>query len=77
MSRNDISQLQSSFPKGLAQPAIRALHGAGITHLEQLENWTETELRKLHGMGPRALETLRVALNERGLCFAEEESKEP
>jgi hypothetical protein len=60
----------SDFPK-LAAPAIRALHGAGYTRLEQLTQITEAELSKLHGMGPRAIDVLKTALRERGLSFRE------
>ncbi len=58
------------FPKGLAQPAIRALLSAGYTRLDQLTAARESDLRKLHGMGPRALGLLRNALAARGLSFA-------
>ena len=61
----------SGFPPGLAQPAIRALHGAGITNLDQLTKVTEDDLLKLHGMGPNAMGLLRDALKERGKSFAE------
>lgn len=60
----------SDFPKGLAQPALRALHGAGLTRLEQLTAISEAELLRLHGMGPKAMGALRQALAERGLSFA-------
>jgi hypothetical protein len=62
----------SDFPK-LAQPALRALHGAGYTRLEQLTQTTEADLGKLHGMGERAMDVLRNALREKGLSFKEPE----
>lgn len=43
--------------------------GAGYTQLEQLARSSESELEALHGMGPRAVSALRVALHERGLAF--------
>lgn len=58
------------FPKGLAQPAIRALLSAGYTRLDQLTAARESDLLKLHGMGPKALALLRSALSARGLSFA-------
>lgn len=64
------SNLQSDFPAGVSQPALRALHGAGIQRLEQLAAFSEAELLKLHGMGPKALGLLRQALEARGLQFA-------
>lgn len=61
---------ENNFPK-LAQPALRALAGAGITHLEQLTGYGESEIRQLHGIGPSALKALREALNAKGLSFCE------
>jgi len=62
------------LPARLSQPALRALHQAGITRLEQLTAFREADLRKLHGMGPKALDLLRTALAERGLTFAGDEA---
>jgi hypothetical protein len=56
----------------LASPAQRALAGAGITRLAQLAGMTEKELSQLHGIGPNALKTLRLALQEKGLSFLPE-----
>jgi hypothetical protein len=61
---------ESDFPAGLASPARRALAGAGFTRLDQLTRVGASELMKLHGMGPRALEQLRAALAARGKSFA-------
>jgi predicted flap endonuclease-1-like 5' DNA nuclease len=61
-----------AWPKGVAAPAQRALSSAGITRLEQLAGVKESDLRKLHGMGPKALAALRTALEELGLTFAPE-----
>lgn len=58
----------TDFPK-ISQPALRALNGAGYTRLEQLTNISENELSKLHGMGPKALGILKVALEAKGLSF--------
>ena len=60
----------TGFPK-LSAPARRALSGAGYTHLDQLAQVSESDLEKLHGMGPTALAALRAALDERGLSFRE------
>jgi hypothetical protein len=68
-------QQKSSFPK-LAHPAQRALAGAGIQSLEQLAQFSETEIRQLHGIGPNALDQLRRALASNGLSFANEIQKE-
>lgn len=58
------------LPAGLAQPARRALAGAGYTRLEQLTQVTEAEVAQLHGIGPKALSLLRGALAAQGLSFA-------
>ena len=60
---------------GLSQPAQRALKAAGYTRLEQMAGVTEADLLKLHGVGPTAIETLRHALAEKGLAFAEPASR--
>ncbi len=61
----------SNFPPELAAPAQRALAGAGYTRLEQLTRVTEADLKKLHGMGPKAIEQLRGALAGAGLNFVD------
>jgi hypothetical protein len=61
---------ESDFPDGLAAPARRALTGAGYSRLNQLTEISEADLKKLHGVGPNAIEQLRRALAERGLSFA-------
>jgi predicted Fe-Mo cluster-binding NifX family protein len=58
----------TNLPK-LAAPARRALHGAGYTRLEDLAKVTESDVMKLHGMGPNAMQVLPNALRERGLSF--------
>lgn len=61
--------LENDFPTKLAKPALRALTGAGYSRLEQLVKLTEAELLELHGMGPKALEQLRIALAASGQSF--------
>lgn len=68
MSLNDSSK-KSDLPTELAKPARRALEGAGYVKLEQFTVLSEIEVLKLHGMGPKALEQIRLALNDRGLSF--------
>ena len=62
----------SDFPEGLAAPARRALAGAGYSRLDQLTTVSEAGLKKLHGIGPKAIDQLRRALAARGLSFAAE-----
>ena len=56
----------------LAAPARRALAAAGYSRLEQLTRVREADLKKLHGIGPNALDRLRHALAASGLSFADE-----
>ena len=53
----------------LPAPARRAQLGAGYTRLEHLTEVSESEVMRLHGMGPKAMRVLRDALRERGLSF--------
>ena len=62
---------KSDLPAGLAKPAQRALAGAGYVRLEQLTKVSEAEIRKLHGMGPKALDQIRRALAAKGQSFAD------
>lgn len=71
--KKQTTTLESDLPVTSA-PATRALHGAGITRLEQLANVSAAELLKLHGVGPKAIRILREALRERGLTFAGEQA---
>lgn len=64
-------QQESDLPVGLAQPARRALAGAGVQNLAQLTRFSEAEIKQLHGIGPNALSQLRSALAEKGLTFAD------
>lgn len=66
-----IDQLQSDLPDKLAAPARRALIGAGVWRLEQLAEFSEAELKRLHGIGPNAMQQLQQALESRGLRFRE------
>jgi len=54
----------TEWPKGVAKPAIRALHAAGYTQLEQLQKVDLSTLKHLHGMGPKALAPIEAALQE-------------
>jgi Bacterial RNA polymerase, alpha chain C terminal domain len=58
----------ADLPK-LSAPARRALSRAGYTRLDQLAQISESDLKKLHGMGPTAIAALRAALDERCLSF--------
>ncbi len=66
------SNLPDSVLPKLAAPARRALAAAGYLRLEQLSHIRESDLKKLHGIGPNALDQLRRALAAKGLSFAKE-----
>jgi hypothetical protein len=71
MNQKNTGASQSDFPTKLSKPAQRALAGAGYTSLEQLTKVTAAEIAKLHGMGPKGIGQLRLALADKGLAFAE------
>ena len=70
MKKKNNDQADSDFPTGLGAPAQRALAGAGYSRLEQLIKVTEADIKKLHGVGPHAINKLRAALEAKGLSFA-------
>ncbi|MBI5650050.1 MAG: DNA-binding protein [Chloroflexi bacterium] len=53
----------------MAQPALRALASAGHTHPNQFTQINAEDLARLHGMGPKGIEIIRAALQERGQSF--------
>ena len=65
----NIQKNNSDFPK-LGAPALRALTNAGYTKLLQLTKTSETELLKLHGMGPSTIKILKQALSRQKKNFA-------
>ena len=65
-----MTKSDSDLPGGLAAPARRALCQAGYTRIEQFSELTEAEVRQLHGMGPKAIEQIRLALADMGLSFS-------
>lgn len=63
---------QIDLPDDLAGPARRALLQAGLRRLDQLPARNAAELLKLHGIGPKAIEQLRRALDARGLKLTDD-----
>ena len=56
-----------NFPRPLPKigaPAIRALHEAGVYTLDDVRRVGLDQLATLHGVGPKALRLLRIALDE-------------
>ncbi len=72
MAQSKIDPTQYGFPRGMSQPALRALLHADITSLEQVAAAGAANILKLHGMGPKSIPMLRAALAERGMAFADE-----
>jgi hypothetical protein len=60
---------REAFPAGMGGPALRALQGAGVRALPELERWSEADLLALHGMGPKGVRVLREALAASGRRF--------
>ncbi|RTR26751.1 hypothetical protein EKG37_20820 [Robertmurraya yapensis] len=60
---------ESGFLAKLSSPARNALVHEGIDTLQQLSQYTEKEILKLHGIGPVSLPNLRKSLAEEGLSF--------
>src|SRR6478752_538952 len=56
----------------LSAPARRALENSGIKTLEQLSEFSESEILALHGMGPGSIPKLKTALHNQGLSFKKE-----
>jgi len=71
MARQSAQSADNDLPK-LAAPAQRALAAANIQRLEQLTHVAEADIKRLHGIGPNALNQLRRALAASGLSFADE-----
>lgn len=57
------------LPHQLGKPAQRVLVQAGYTQLEQLTAISEKELSSFHGIGPKAIQQLKLALKENGLSL--------
>ena len=61
----------NGFLSLISAPARRALEREGIVTLVQLASKTESEILRLHGMGPGSIPKLKKALEEEGLSFTQ------
>lgn len=59
----------TGLPGNIGAPATRALTAAGYTRLRQLADVPAAELKKLHGVGPKALRLLAEALERHGMSL--------
>ncbi|AZN41500.1 helix-hairpin-helix domain-containing protein [Paenibacillus albus] len=61
----------NDIPPGLSKPALRALSNAGLHSLADIAGMKETEFRKLHGIGPKAVDLIVAAFEAKGIAFAD------
>ena len=47
------------LPRSLGRPAIRAFARAGLVRIDQFADVREADLRRMHGVGPKAIDGLR------------------
>lgn len=57
------------FLDEVGAPARRALEREGLITLQMIAACTRQELLSLHGMGPKALETIHRHMEKEGLTF--------
>ncbi|HEY0742406.1 MAG TPA: hypothetical protein VGD40_13120 [Chryseosolibacter sp.] len=60
----------TGFLSLLPAPARRGLESAGLDSLVKVSEWSETDIAKLHGMGPKGISILKKLLTDSGLAFA-------
>lgn len=53
----------------ISKPAISALQEIGIEYLDELRDFSESDLLKLHGFGKKGLSILSEILKENGLSL--------
>lgn len=58
-----------------SQPAMQAFLLVGLTKLKDFTKITEKELKKLHGVGPKAIRIIKAELKSKGLDFKKSLSK--
>ena len=56
----------------ISAPARRALENVGIKTLNQFSKFSESEILKLHGMGPSTIPKLGHILKSNGLSFKQD-----
>lgn len=64
--------VENDFLKGIiAMPARRALGKEKIDSLEKLSDYSEKEIRQMHGFGKNSMEKLKNYMRENNLSFNE------
>jgi hypothetical protein len=64
-----MTSADAGLPRNIGAPATRSLTAAGYARLSQLANVPVSELKKLHGVGPKALRLLQEALEQQGMSL--------
>jgi DNA-directed RNA polymerase alpha subunit len=64
---------QPVFSFKLSAPALRALKGAGIYAITDFADWAEADVKKLHGIGPSAMEAIKKNMAENDIMFTDEQ----
>lgn len=62
-------KLGNDLPATISAPALRALLNANINTIGKLTHYSESDILKLHGMGPASIPKLKAALKAKGLAF--------
>jgi ERCC4-type nuclease len=57
--------------KQLSGPAQRAIIDTGVKTVEELANMSEAEIKALHGIGPSAIQTIKMFMAENGMALKE------
>lgn len=68
MSTRDVPEQIGDLPR-IGRPATSALLLAGVSTLAEVSELSRAKLLSLHGVGPKAVRILEVALAERGLAL--------
>lgn len=61
----------SELSARIGRVAQGALAAHGVTRYEHLHGWTADDLRRIHGVGPKAIAILTEELAERGQALAD------
>ncbi len=64
-----VCEASQSYLSSLSAPVQRALQSQGIKTLKQLSSYSESELLKLHGIGPSSIPKLKSTLKRVGLSL--------
>jgi len=69
--------MNTRLPASIGRPATDALKSVDIFYLEDLGKFTEKELTKLHGVGPKAINILKNTLDANNMCLLTPKNVKP